>query len=464
MAYEGNLFNSAIQGLDLVDKYYSRRKAEDLAGRQDLRAEELFDMRKEQYDIEKEIRRREEAGQKLHSLSLDSNGKARKFTQADNAYINRAIVPVLNEGGLFDEFLTSNSKVATHNPIAHAFITPDADGVDRVTVGLRMKDGSVKPWTINRGSDPKDPIFAPTVPEFMQYVQIQADPRGTAARLADRQYRRADMEDFKQKELYKSGLGLDEYRGKKNVDFDYAKEMQGIGLSPTGKQLKAIGGAGGLPGIDDENKVQRKNGQWITESTLRNEYIDQFGSVDSDLGRLLNDDAPNYYEWRNNQVRPEYSIIDPTGGGAIPSDPLEWKKLALEAKSDPVKYEQFIRQHPDNKGATEEEIREAMSKRFGDQAQEQAHAQQQPGNDDKTPGLDSNDKERKFARASKLIDQVEKVVESSSLTKSLARAQLNRLSGIEDAGTSNYRLMKLRKKLEDVANEGVNRKDMTSGN
>ncbi|MCU7844692.1 MAG: hypothetical protein KZQ93_12710 [Candidatus Thiodiazotropha sp. (ex Monitilora ramsayi)] len=464
MAYEGHLFNSTIQGLDLVDRYYSRRKAEDLAGKRDQRAEELFDMRREQYDLEKEIRRREEAGSKLYALSLDGNGKPRKFTSNDNEFINKAIVPVLNEGGLFDEFLTSNSKVATQNPIAHAFIIPDADGVDRVTVGLRMKDGNIKPWTINRGSNPKDPIFAPTVPEFMQYVQIQADPRGTAARLAERQYRRADMEDFKQKELYKSGLGLDEYRGKKNMDFDYAKEMQGIGLSPTGKQLEATGGLGGLPGIDNENKVQRINGQWITESTLRNEYLDQFGSVDSELGRLLNDDAPNYYEWRNDQVRPEYSIDDPTGSDTSPTDPLEWKKLALEAKSDPVKYEQFIRQHPDNKGATEEEIRDAVRKRFGDQGQQQGSAQQQLDNDDKTPGLDFNDKERKIARVSKLIDQVENVVESSSLTKSLARAQLNRLSGIEDAGTSNYRLMKLRKKLEDVAYEGANRGDMTSGN
>ncbi|MEW8189013.1 MAG: hypothetical protein AB2766_06920 [Candidatus Thiodiazotropha endolucinida] len=68
------------------------------------------------------------------------------------------------------------------------------------------------------------------------------------------------------------------------------------------------GGIGGLPGKKDSNKVRRNNGMWITESTLRNEYIDQYGRVDPVLGRILNKNAPDYYQWRDSQVMPAYRV------------------------------------------------------------------------------------------------------------------------------------------------------------
>lgn len=188
----GNLALGLIQGVDTADRFYSRRNAEGLANARDQRDQARFGMQQETFDLEKEIRRREVAGQKLYALSLDSEGRPRKFTREDNGFINQHVVPVMNEGGIFSDFLTANPEVDQINPIARLDISDDG----RVMIGLKMRDGSVKPATVNRSSDPNDPLWAPTVQELMRITQIEADPRGTAARIAERQKRTYQLEDY----------------------------------------------------------------------------------------------------------------------------------------------------------------------------------------------------------------------------------------------------------------------------
>ncbi len=185
----GNLALGLMQGVDMADRFHSRRNAEGLANARDQRDQARFGMQQESFDLEKEIHRREVAGQKLYALSLDSEGKPRKFSREDNGFLNQHVVPVMNEGGIFNDFLTANPEVDQINPIARLDISDDG----RVMVGLKMRDGSIKPATENRSTDPQDPLWSPTVDEFIRYAQIEADPRGTAARITEQQKRTAAM-------------------------------------------------------------------------------------------------------------------------------------------------------------------------------------------------------------------------------------------------------------------------------
>ena len=259
MASYGNLGTGLLQGLNYADQFMSRRAAERRGEAADQRDQQLFDAKMEQNDLEKEIARREMAGQKLYALSLDQNGNQRAFTPNDNEFVNKSIVPVLNEGKLFDDLLTTNPNVSKENPIARADIIKGKDGKDRVVLGLRMNDGTVKPMTMNRSSDPNDPVFSPTVPEFMQYVQIQADPRGTAARLDAMRKRNQEKSDSRELETFKSGLSQSEHKA--NTKFDtnekirLANAYDKLGYTPGGSKKKE-GGSDMLGGwkLDDAEK------------------------------------------------------------------------------------------------------------------------------------------------------------------------------------------------------------------
>jgi hypothetical protein len=252
MSGEGYLVNGLLRGLDLADRYNYRRQNEALAKTRDERDQILFDRKMESYDLEQEIKRREDAGRKLYSLSLDKDGRPRKFTAQDNEFIKHSVVPVMNKGGIFSDYLTSNPDVDPDNPIARIDIQTVYDPEtkeqkDVVMTGLRMKDGTVKPTTMQRTNDPNDPLWTPTVDEFMRYAQIEADPRGTAARLMEHRNKQKDLERYKDKKLIDAGVGLDLYQGKKNIDLDYIQDLKSAGLDSSGKPLKNNNGGWSEP-------------------------------------------------------------------------------------------------------------------------------------------------------------------------------------------------------------------------
>lgn len=231
MAGMGNLTLGALQGVNMADNFYRKRNAEELARSRDQRDQDRFDMQKDAYDLEREILRRETAGQKLYALSLDGQGNPRQFTPDDNQYINKQIVPVLNEGGIFNDFMTSNPDVDPINPIGRVDLREVYDPGSKekrtvVMIGARMRDGSIKPTTMNRTSNPDDDLWTPTVEEFTRYAQIEADPRGVAERLTARRSRETKMEDYGKKK----GIETDE-------KLRYAKGMAGMGYTPTGKRI-----------------------------------------------------------------------------------------------------------------------------------------------------------------------------------------------------------------------------------
>ncbi|MEW8658457.1 MAG: hypothetical protein AB2603_09000 [Candidatus Thiodiazotropha endolucinida] len=211
--------------------------------------------------------------------------------------------------------------------------TPTPDGRLMVNLRVTRPDGTVyePPLTEQGSTDPDDLVMAFTVDDLGQLTaalnsEIQR-LEGRAVGLGDTspikrrtkaRERLLGLSDFREKERFKSQLGIGRHRQEARIDTDEeirkAKEFRGIGFSPSGKQLDGAGGINGMPGIKNQNKVQRTNGQWITESTLRNEYIDQYGRVDPVLGRILNKNAPDYYQWRDSKVMPAYRVSKKADG------------------------------------------------------------------------------------------------------------------------------------------------------
>lgn len=294
MAGMGNLASGLFQGVNLADQYYSRRSMEDLAKARDSREQERFDRQKDAYDLEKEIKLRETAGQKLYALSLNDDGTPRSFSDRDNEWINKAIVPVMNRGKIFNDFLTANPDVDPTNPIARVDISKDG----RVMVGLKMRDGSMKPATVNRSSDPNDPVWSPSVQEFMRIAQIESDPRGTAARIQAAQQRSAKLADTKQSMINQAGVNIDEYIGKKNADLEFASGMQGLGLDAKGKPLDK--GAGGWKLDDAEKHIKSlvATGMGLNSDSFSNWDEDQQQKFASTVAAVLR-------TWRD---RPELGI------------------------------------------------------------------------------------------------------------------------------------------------------------
>ncbi|MBV2138595.1 MAG: hypothetical protein KUF79_17445 [Candidatus Thiodiazotropha sp. (ex Ctena orbiculata)] len=212
-----------------------------------------------------------------------------------------------------------------------AGFTPTPDGRLMANLRVTRPDGTVyePPLTEQGSTDPDDLVMAFTVDDLGQLTaalnsEIQR-LEGRAVGLGDmspinarkaKARRLQGIAESKELEKYKSGLGISQHRAKARIDTDEsvrkANEFRGIGFTPSGKAMES--GIGGLPGIKDQNKVQRSNGMWITESTLRNEYIDQYGRVDPVFGRILNKNAPDYYQWRDSQVMPAYRVSKKADG------------------------------------------------------------------------------------------------------------------------------------------------------
>jgi hypothetical protein len=295
MAGMGNLANGFFQGVNLADQFYTRRNMEALAKTRDRREQERFDMQKENFDLEKEIRLRETAGQKLYALSLNDDGTPREFSTRDNEWINKTIVPVMNRGKIFNDFLAANPDVDQVNPIARLDISDDG----RVMVGLKMRDGSVKPATENRSSDPDDPLWSPTVQEFMHYAQIESDPRGVAARIQSAQQRRTDLADKKQGMVDQAGANIDEHIGKKKADLAFVLGMKGMGLDTNGKPLED-GKRGGWQPDEAEKHIKSlvATGMGLNRNSFDNWDEDQQREFASTVAAVLR-------TWRQ---RPELGI------------------------------------------------------------------------------------------------------------------------------------------------------------
>ncbi|MEW8288205.1 MAG: hypothetical protein AB2697_19670 [Candidatus Thiodiazotropha endolucinida] len=212
-----------------------------------------------------------------------------------------------------------------------AGFTPTPDGRLMANLRVTRPDGTVyePPLTEQGSTDPNDLVMAFTVDDLgqltaalnseIQRLEGRAVGLGDTAPIKKREAGIARVQgkaDAKELEEHKYKLGISQHRVKARIDTDEsvrkAKAFRGIGFTPSGKAMES--GIGGLPGIKDQNKVQRSNGMWITESILRNEYIDQYGRVDPVLGRILNKNAPDYYQWRDSQVMPAYHVSKKVDG------------------------------------------------------------------------------------------------------------------------------------------------------
>ncbi|MEL0587108.1 MAG: hypothetical protein AAES65_19840 [Candidatus Thiodiazotropha sp. (ex. Lucinoma kazani)] len=187
-----------------------------------------------------------------------------------------------------------------------AGFTPTPDGRLMVNLRVTRPDGSVyePPLTENGSTDPDDPVMAFTIDDLGGLTSaLNAEIRGLEGKAVGL----GDTSPIKRRQAgiaRKQGI----FDKKDLLKYEY-------GLKGSLEKTKAKqSGIGGLPGIKDQNKVQRSNGMWITESTLRNEYIDQYGRVDPVLGRILNKNAPDYYQWRNRQVMPAYRVLKKVNG------------------------------------------------------------------------------------------------------------------------------------------------------
>lgn len=160
----------------------------------------------------------------LRAMAINPDGSTRDPNTFDNQDAER-VRQIINSTGIMHDFLTINPDVNEEEPLGRIMIIPPAEGdqESRVTFGLNMLDGTQKPWTSGRSSNPDDSVVAYPISEMMRILAIESDP-DLLLKINQKQNERTNKhEDAKKLERFKTGESIRK-----------AKTFAEMGLNPKG--------------------------------------------------------------------------------------------------------------------------------------------------------------------------------------------------------------------------------------
>lgn len=279
MAGYGGFSQGFATGFGLMDAYMARKDARARNERLDAENTRRWDIQNQRQlglaDLDKQLKERQlqdydldQAADIYAGIRYGTDGTPVDLSRVTPAQLQdkrRQLVAVANRLPQFRAQFAANPEVDQQNPVADVSLVFDRKSKQPLAMfSLRMKDGSVKPLTAQRSSDPNDTVVGMPLGELDSSIMGVLGGRGRLKTLENRQLKATDTRSARKQELRK----LDIQHRNRMTEEDAAQKNR-VDL----QRIKNEAGGGGLTAAQQANNAEIDEARRAITGLSRDEIL-----------------------------------------------------------------------------------------------------------------------------------------------------------------------------------------------